>query len=124
MKRMPAPLMARTELTMERIAMVRNHPAPALTTRSARNFCSTKFVREGCGVELKPKLGDDIAFLRLLILVLAGKVGSHATTGRCRLNLRGALLLSNFDEPFGQGQDFPDVQSGNATLVQRARTFC
>src|SRR6266536_4309380 len=70
MNRTCVPLIDRTELTRERIAIVRNHPAPVLTTRSARSFCSTKFVRvrEDCGVLLRPKPGVDIKFLQQTVL--------------------------------------------------------
>src|ERR1041385_782203 len=45
---------------MESTATMQNQFAPAFTTRSARSFCSTRFVNAACDVPLSPMPGLDM----------------------------------------------------------------
>src|SRR5437764_14031393 len=64
MKRIPAPLMDDRELIIESAAMMANQPAPTLTMRSARSFCSTKFVSEDCDAAFRPAPGVAMEYLK------------------------------------------------------------
>src|SRR5437667_12268412 len=51
---MPEPDIDRKEFTTESAATQRNHPAAALTTASARSFCSSRLFGAGAGAVPMP----------------------------------------------------------------------
>src|SRR5437773_12471199 len=90
---MPEPDIDRKEFTTESAATQRNHPAAALTTASARSFCSSRLFGAGAGavlmpnppVAMKSSVAGRICTPRLggslpQRYLIAEKVGGHGTT--------------------------------------------
>src|SRR5437773_5302638 len=93
MKRIPDTDIDRKEYTTESAATQRNHPAAALTTASARSFCSSRLFGAGAGavpmpnppVAMKSSVAGRICTPRLggrlpQLYLIEEKIEGHGTT--------------------------------------------